>query len=100
MEALSGLTASLLPGASFEIQVVVRVAPDANNAGVITNSVHVATDGVDPAPDNDTASVSTTVQAPAVYLSGYVYFDVNDDGVRKKGQRKSRFPWRKMFLST
>lgn len=74
------------PGASAEMKIFVRVANGLSDGAVITNSVQVSADSTDPTPSDDTASSTTMVHPPAVFISGSVYFDANADGVRQPSE--------------
>ena len=55
-------TGTLAPSTSVTVTIVVAVAPEAVGGSTITNSVTVSETGTDPAPGNNTATASSTVQ--------------------------------------
>lgn len=82
----------LASGASFEIELVVRIATGLSDNATVTNSVQAASDIPDPSQADNVASISTTVHPPAVLIDGHVFFDANADGVRQPSELSAQEP--------
>lgn len=76
--------ASLASGANGTISITVSIGAGA--ASSITNNVSVVSDIGDSNPANDSAVASTTVDPKTSSISGFVYIDGNDNGVKDAGE--------------
>ena len=78
--------AGLSPLNAIHAQIVVRVSADLSDGTVLANAAQVTSDTPDATPDDDSASVSTTVHPPAVLIAGKTYLDANADGIHQSGE--------------
>ena len=76
--------ASLASGANGTISITVSIDPGA--ASSISNNVSVVSDTGDSNPANDSAVASTTVDPKTSSISGFVYIDGNNNGVKDVGE--------------
>ncbi|HEX5442369.1 MAG TPA: DUF4214 domain-containing protein [Pirellulales bacterium] len=86
----------LKPNDVYQAEMTVRVSASLDEGVMLTDSVQASSNTADPTPDDDSASVSTTVHRPAVLISGNVYLDANADGVRQPDERVN--PVSKLFI--
>lgn len=70
---------SLAVGESATLTIQVNVSSEA--AGTIQNSVTVDANETDTNPGNDTATEETVVQPLVSSIGGFVYMDLDDDGI-------------------
>ncbi|HJT36286.1 MAG TPA: DUF4214 domain-containing protein [Pirellulales bacterium] len=77
---------SLAGDQGFQAQIIVRVSATLADGSVLADTAQVTSDTADPTPDDDTASVSTTVHPPALLIYGKTYLDANADGIRQTSE--------------
>lgn len=87
--AVTFTASEINPHDSYQAWITVRVSAALDEGSVLTDTAQVSSNSPDPTPDDDSATVATTVHRPAVLLSGTVYIDANADGIRQSDERRN-----------
>ncbi len=75
---------TMTAGASGTMTINVNI--EAGAASTITNSVGISSDTGDSNTANDSATANTTVDPKVSSISGTVFIDINDNGIREAGE--------------